>query len=104
MCEHHQIAIVKTVEKIKEGWEGKTKGLLQVLFERGLLDASNLKRYSLTGKKDDLGTVDNSASLRHIMGMCNDFINEEGMLQHIANNLVVKVHLTPSKVSCRARR
>jgi isochorismate hydrolase len=80
LCEHHQIAIVKTVGKIKEGWEGKAKGLLQVLWERGLLDASELKRYSLTGKKDDLGTVDNSTRLRHIMGMCDDFINEEGML------------------------
>jgi hypothetical protein len=95
LCEHHQITIAKTVEKIKEGWEGKTKGRLQVLWERGLLDASDLKQYALTRKKDDLGTVDNSTSLRHIMGMCNDFINKEGMLQHIANNLVVTVLLTP---------
>jgi hypothetical protein len=95
LCEQHNIAIMKTVEKIKEGWEGKTKGLLQVLWERGLIDASNVKNYSLTGKKDDLGTVDNSTSLRHIMGMCHDFLNEEGMLQHIANTLGVTVLLTP---------
>jgi hypothetical protein len=29
------------------------------------------------------------------MGMCHDFLNEEGMLQHIANCLGVKVMLTP---------
>ena len=33
LCEQHQIAITKNVEKIKEGWEGKPKGLLQVLWE-----------------------------------------------------------------------
>ena len=33
----------------------------------------NLKRYALTGKKDDLGIIDESTSLRHIMGMCFDF-------------------------------
>ena len=95
ICEQHHIAITKTEDKIKEGWEGKPKGLLQVLWERGLIDGSKLKDYSLTGKKDDLGTVDNSTSLRHIMGMCHDFLNEEGMLQHIAKNLGVTVLLTP---------
>ncbi len=65
-----------------EGQEGKTKGLLQVFWERGLLDASDLKHYSLLtgGKKDDLVTVDNSTNLWHIMGMCYDFLDEEGML------------------------
>ena len=29
------------------------------------------------------------------MGMCNDFLNEEGMLQQIANNLGVPILLTP---------
>ena len=95
LCQHHNIAIKKAVEKVKEGWEGKPKGLLQVLWERGLIDGNNLKQYSLTGKKDDLGTVNDSTSLQHVMGMCHDFINEEGMLQHIAKSLGVKVLLTP---------
>jgi hypothetical protein len=95
LCKHHSIVITKTVEKIREGWEGKPKGLLQILWERGLINGNNLKQYSLTGKKDQLGTVDESTSLRHIMGMCQDFVNEEGMLQHITNSLGVKVLLTP---------
>jgi hypothetical protein len=95
LCKHHQIAIVKSEKEIKEGWEERTNGLLQVLWERGLLDASDLKCYSLTSKKDDLGMVDNSTSLRHITGMCDAFINKEGMLQHIASNLGVTVLLTP---------
>jgi hypothetical protein len=61
-----------------------------------LIDGTNLNNYLLTGKKDKLGTVDNSTSfLRHIMGMCTDFLNEEGMMQHIAKGLGVKVLLTP---------
>ena len=95
LCQQHQIETTKNVEKVKEGWEGKPKGLLQILWERGLIDGTNLNNYSLTGKKDELGTVDNSTSLRHIMGMCTDFLNEEGMMQHIAKVLGVKVLLTP---------
>ena len=33
LCTANSIAITKTAEKIKEGWEGKAKGLLQVLWE-----------------------------------------------------------------------
>ena len=95
LCEQNQIATTKNVERIKEGWEGKPKGLLQVLWERGLIDGNNLKSYALTGRKDDLGTVDESTSLRHIMGMCFDFLNEEGMMQHIAKEIGVVVLLTP---------
>ena len=95
ICEQHQITITKNVEKIKEGWEGKPKGLLQVLWERGLIDGTNLKDYPLTRKKDDFGAVNSRTGLRHIMGMCFDFLNEEGMLEHIAKNLGVTVLLTP---------
>ena len=31
--------------KIRKGWEGKGKGLLQVLWERGFIDESKLKQY-----------------------------------------------------------
>ncbi len=95
LCEQNQIAITKNVEQIKEGWEGQPKGLLHVLCEQGLLDGSNLKCYALTGKKDDLGTVDDSTSLWHTMGMCFDFLNKEGMMQHIAKEIGAVVLLTP---------
>ncbi len=94
LCKQHHISTMKINEKIKEG--SQAKGLLQVLWERGLIDGSKSKHYLLIGKKDDLGTVDNSTSLRHIMGMCHNFLNEEGMLQHIAKNLGVTVLLTPN--------
>ena len=62
----------------------------------GLIDAGiNMKYYSLTRKKDALGTVNNSTNLRHLMGMCSDFLNVEGMMQHIAMNIGITVLLTP---------
>ncbi len=60
-----------------------------------MIDGTNLKQYSLIGKKDELGVLGITTSLKHIMGMCHDFLNEEKMLQHIANCLGVKVMLTP---------
>ena len=74
---------------------GESKGLLQVLWERGLIDGNNYKQYSLTEKKDEFGNLNNGTSLRHLMGLCHDFLNEEGMLQHIANSIGVQVLLTP---------
>ncbi len=61
-----------------------------------MIDATNAKQYSLTGNKDAFGSVvDYGTSLRHILGLCIDFINEEGMLQHIAKCIGVEVLLTP---------
>ena len=58
----------------------------------GLIDTGiNMKTYSLTGKKDAVGTVGNSTNLRHLMGRCSDFLNKEGMMQHIAKNVGVTV-------------
>lgn len=95
ICHNNNIPITKTVEKVREGWEGKAKGLLQVLWERGLIDGANFKQYSLAGKKDEFGILDNSTSLTHLMGLCHDFLNEEGMLQHVAKRIGVEVLLTP---------
>ena len=100
ICVQYNIETKKIIEKIKDGWEGEAKGLVRVLRERGLIEGTNLKHYSLTGEKDVLGILDITTSLRDLMGMCHDFLNGEGMLQHIANFLGVKVILTPK---CHAK-
>jgi hypothetical protein len=41
-----------------------------------------------------------SFSLRHLMAMCPDFLNEDGMMEHIGANLGVEVMLTPK---CHAK-
>ena len=43
------IQVTSASEKILEGWQGKAKGLLQVLWERGFIDPNNLDRYTLNG-------------------------------------------------------
>jgi len=94
LCAQHEVPIVHREQKKREGWEGKPKGLQQVLWERGLIDGKKLKKYTLDGKTAN-GILDWSTSLRHIMGCCTDFLNEEGMMQHVGRNLGVTVLLTP---------
>ena len=76
LCNSNGIPIVREEPKVKEGWVGKSKGLLQVLWERGFIDTSNLSRYTPTGRKKELGNIDMSMSLHHMMAMCPDFLNE----------------------------
>jgi hypothetical protein len=96
LCVNNSIEINRShTPKIKEGWLGKAKGLLQVLWERGFIETNKLSSYTLTGKKNEFGIVDESLSLRHLMSMCPDFLNEEGMMEHIGKRLGVEVMLTP---------
>ena len=74
---------------------GKSKGLLQVLWERGFIDETSIEKYKLTGKNDDFGIVDNSTSLRHMMTMCSDFLHEQGMMELIGQKVGVEVILAP---------
>ncbi|KAI2495669.1 hypothetical protein MHU86_18853 [Fragilaria crotonensis] len=100
VCISNNIPIDREVPKIKEGWVGKAKGLLQVLWERGFIDTTKLSSYTLTGRKDELGNVDFCFSLRHLMAMCPDFLNEEGMMEHVGSKLGVEVMSTPK---CHAK-
>jgi hypothetical protein len=90
MCNSNSISIAREEPKVKEGWVGKSKGLLQVLWERGFINTNNLSRFTLTRRKNELGNVDMSMSLCHIIALCPDFLNEQGMMEHIGTNLVSK--------------
>jgi len=48
----HGILLTENKAVIKEGWEGKAKGILQILRECGLIDESNYKTMTLNGTKD----------------------------------------------------
>ena len=68
--------------QVKECWEGKAKGLMQVLWGRELIDGKNYLLTSsytttLTGQQDANEIVNLDSSLRHIMSMCTDFYSEE---------------------------
>ena len=61
--------------QIIPGWEGKPKGLLQVLWERGFVAEATLEKYTLDGRKDAItGDIDLQFSLRHLMSECSDLL------------------------------
>jgi hypothetical protein len=95
LCEKNDIVTIIEVDNITEGWEGKAKGLVQVLWERGLIDGNKLSKYSLDGKKDANKLTILETSLRHLMGLCTDFLHEQGMMEFIGAKLGVEVILTP---------
>jgi hypothetical protein len=60
LCGPRNIAITVEEQKVKEGWLGKPKGMLQILWERGWIDSSKVvtarsMRYSKDGKKEAFG-------------------------------------------------
>ena len=89
------IPLMITYEEEIIGWEGKAKGLLQILWERGFIDKRNLSAYSINGKKDAHGNVNENYSLYHLMTQCEDFANETTLLQDTLMKRNVLVIRTP---------
>jgi hypothetical protein len=82
LCKQKNIPIEEELDEVVEGWEGKPKGMLQILWERGFVDPSKKKEnYTLQGKKDAFGKVNPETSLKHLMSLLTDFIKEETLLQ-----------------------
>ena len=74
LCADWGIALEDREEpKLQQGWEGKAKGMLQILWEQGFIDISNLKMYAIDGKKDAYGVNQPETSLKYLLGNCKDF-------------------------------
>jgi hypothetical protein len=100
LCKQNNVPYKETREKINEGWMGKPKGMLQVLWERGFIDpAIELSKvegfYTNDGKKDAFGNLIPGTSLRKMMSSLIDFINEETLLQYHGKTLGVTVDRSP---------
>ena len=89
----------------KEGWMGKPKGLLQILWERGFIDEQNVHLYSLKGKRSQ---IDNKGklkkkfekySLHTLMSRCSDFANEKSAMEHLFDILSQKSESTLSMLT-----
>ncbi len=94
--------LTKLIEQIiEEGWEGTLKGMVQILWEQGWIDEGRLQDYAVNGRKDALGTTINDTSLRYPLGNCEDFINEESMLQYHGRVMGVLVDWKP-KCHCKS--
>jgi len=90
----------KTVRtREKKGWENQPKGLMQVLWERGWIDESQLDKYTMETATDANGEALEAGSedwnLKHLMAGCLDFAEELTALQHVGSQLGVNVIITP---------
>ncbi len=107
-CEPNGIAIQEEKNKVIKGWEGKPKGMLQVLWERGFINTVEGEKkayqsYSIKGYTDQFGNHHPDTSLKQLISSCTDFVEEEMMLQSIACDLGVHVDRTP-KCHCERAR
>jgi hypothetical protein len=90
----HGMSIEEQKEKVIEGWKGKSKGLIHVLWERGWINTTISKtyhHYSINGKKDIFGNLQPETSLWNLMENCADFQEEETMLQTMGRLMGVEV-------------
>ena len=96
MCVAHNIPTKYTETEVKEGWEGKAKGMEQILWERGWIDGNRPRKdYSKLGTKDSMGLIWLGTSLLDLVANCSDFENEETMLQTKGQEMGVFVDRTP---------
>jgi hypothetical protein len=102
--ELHKLAQINNIEtktvriREKKGWEGRAKGLLQVLWERGWIDEAQLDKYTMDAATDGDGEILEGAedwSLKYLMTSCLDFAEEMTALQHVGSQLGVSVIFTP---------
>ncbi len=69
--------------------------MLQVAWERGLIDETNVALYTVPGCKDEMGILQHHTSLKFLLGNCTDFVEEEMLLQSKGSALGVLVDRTP---------
>ncbi|KAI2502685.1 hypothetical protein MHU86_11742 [Fragilaria crotonensis] len=94
-AQEHNLQIQETKPKVIEGWENKAKGLLQVLWERGFVDESQLEKYTLNGTRDVFGLVQKYFSLKSLMSNCLDFEEERDSIAIHGKEMGVLVDRTP---------
>jgi hypothetical protein len=95
LCKNKDILIVEQLAEVFQGWEQKPKGVLQILWERGFINpAKKTEDYTIDGKKDSFGNVICETSLKHLMSLLTDFVEEETLLQYHGRLLGVKVERT----------
>jgi len=81
---------------IEKGWEGKPKGLKQMLWEQGFIDESiPLDGYTIQPSNDGDKEDAESYSLLFLLSTSLDFAAEETALQHVGCKIGVLVSITP---------
>ena len=94
IVQEHGLPIVETKPKIIEGWEGKPKGLLQILWERMIENESRLSDYTINGRQNGFGAVDKTFALKSLMANCLEVEEEATLLQSMGREMWVLVDCT----------
>jgi len=96
LARQHGLLLSQDKRIIQEGWEGKPKGILQILYERGLIAVSTYKSMKLDGRKDpETGDIVKGTLLHALLEKCDDFKHELSMLQILGQEIGVAVDATP---------
>jgi hypothetical protein len=90
-----------SMQGIVEGWEGKAKGMLQILFEHGHIDPIKISEYTVDRRNGAFGNLIPETSLQHLMKQLSDFQNEKHYcnMKYHGRMLGVKVNQTPKNHS-----
>ena len=97
LANNHQIELTYSEDEMIDGWMGRLKGMLQVLWERGWINVNKLDKYSADGKmcqKDENGKVKEEYKryvLRTLISKCLDFAREQSAMEHLLSRLSEKV-------------
>jgi hypothetical protein len=92
LCSRNDVPIETSKMGIVEGWEGKAKGMLQMLFEHGRINPTGMSEYTVNGRNDAFGNLTAETSLRHLMEQLGDFQDEESLMQYHGRRLGVTEH------------
>ena len=78
-CRRHDISLNKSVEKgVSESWVGRPKGMLQVAWEKGLLELDIFYEEDFTekGLLDGMGNMISNTSLSQFITKCSEFLKK----------------------------
>ncbi len=89
------IPITCEVEVVEDGWLGKPKGSFQVLYERGWIDITKIRKYTEKGKVNEMGILDESFSTSQLIKKQPDFIGELTLPQYYAKKMGATADRSP---------
>jgi hypothetical protein len=94
-CMSLDLPTTYTQEKIQEGWVGKPKGALQILYEQGWVDPERWRKYTDKGRINEMGILQENTSLHLLMQKQTDFTTEMTLLQFYGSKMGVVIDRTP---------
>jgi hypothetical protein len=96
MAQQAGLALTYLKREIIQGWDGKPKGMEQILWERGWIDPNVARKvYTVHGTKDSMGALRKDTSLQYLMSNLKDFETQETMLCLKAREMGVMIDRTP---------